>query len=108
MVLEHGEHVVVPRHDPQVERGGVEDGLLAAGELEHRERVLALPGARRIEPDRGLLAHVLMPGLAAVEAASSPSRTCCQAAERGSIGSKCPPSSSTTRQSSSAVRARSA
>ena len=42
MILQDGEHVIVPGHDPKVERRGVEDGLLPSRELEDRERVVTL------------------------------------------------------------------
>ena len=61
MVLEHGEHVVVTRDDPEAERGREEDGLLATRQREHVERVLALLRRRRVERDRGARAHRVTP-----------------------------------------------
>ena len=57
MVLQHGQHVLVPRYHPEVERGRVEDRLLAAREREHVERVLPLLGRRRVERDGRVRRH---------------------------------------------------
>ena len=57
VVLEHREDLLAAGHDPEVERGRVEDGLLASREREHVERVLPLLGRRRVEGDRRVHGH---------------------------------------------------
>jgi hypothetical protein len=59
VVLEHGEDVVVACHDPQVQRGRIEDRLLAPREREDVEGVLPLLGCRRVEVDRCLGGHAV-------------------------------------------------
>ena len=51
MILEDGENVLVARHHPEIERRGVEDGLLPTREREDVERVRPLLGRRRVERD---------------------------------------------------------
>jgi hypothetical protein len=51
VILEHGEHVLVPGHDPEVERGRVEDRLLLSGAPEHAEGIFALSRVERVEGD---------------------------------------------------------
>ncbi len=51
MVLQHGEDVFVAGDDPETDRLGKEDGLLATRKLQHVERILALLRRHRVEGD---------------------------------------------------------